>query len=224
MSVHRLATLTILALTFSAFGQNGDFTFKTEPRSAFIWGADFSAGAVSSILKDPLTGYALHKLSYSGIEVSAQLGFERIGRSIAGDLLNYTTVISNGTDIDIPVRYGGCSIDGHTAPPLSVAIVSKSKSKHDRKDVWELGKMQCFTSGFLPRENVFSNDVPSKVFMVGTKHALVVSAVVKDPRHYGIRCSVEGCYPTGTTRYYINVNGKDYIFVWNGRSAVDCGE
>jgi hypothetical protein len=41
---------------------------KTEVVSTFLWGEDARSDAVSSIVHDPLTGSAIRKLSYNGIE------------------------------------------------------------------------------------------------------------------------------------------------------------
>jgi hypothetical protein len=223
MKSYALATAIVLALTLGAVAQD-EFTVRAEPRSAFIWGSDSLPGAVSSIARDPLTGEALHKISYSGIEVSAKFGYERIARGLAGDLLAYTTTISNATERDVSVRYGGVSVDGHPAMPLWVLAPEKKVPGAERKKAWDLSRIQCFTTGFLPDENVFSPSAPSKVFTVPGKRAMSFSAVIKDPRNYGMRCSIQGCYPVGITRYFINVNGKDYVFIWEGQSAVYCGE
>ena len=90
--------------------------------------------------------------------------------------------------------------------------------------MWELTKMSCFSSGFLSNENFFSPGASPKVFIVAPKTALTVSFVTKDPRNYPFRCSMEGCYPTGTMRFYVTVNATDYVFVWPGRSSVNCGK
>jgi len=224
MKSHHLATLIVLALTLSSVAQDDEFTVNAEARSAFIWGSDSLPGAVSAIVKDPLSGKAIYKLSYSGIEVSAKFGYERIGRGIAGDLLAYTTTISNGTGRDVSVRYGGVSVDGQQAMPLWVLSAEDKVLGPDRKKTWALSRIHCFTTGFLPDDNIFLPIAPSKVFTVPRKTAMSFSTVIKDPRNYGMRCSVEGCYPVGITRYFINVNGKDYVFVWEGQSAVYCGE
>jgi hypothetical protein len=150
-----------------------------------------------------------------------------------GNFLGYSTTIVNGTDSKISVRYGGAVVDGHLATPLSVVPQGKHfngserTNKKDRdkvKDVVELGKMNCFSSDFLSSENFFSADAASKVLSVNPRAALTVSSVIRDPRNYSVRCSADGCYPTGTMRYYIRVNSQDYVFVWPGRSAVYCGK
>jgi hypothetical protein len=219
--------LTALAFTLGMFGQDGVPTIKAKVMSAFVWGEDSTSGAVSSTIQDPLTGNAIHTLSYAGIEVSSRIGFEGVSTSEVGTLLNYTTTIVNSTESTLLVRYGGISVDGHASSPLWVVPAGKKVNKKERKskpDVVELGKIHCFTSGFLSSDNLFSANASSQVLTVAPRTELTVSSVIRDPRNYhSIRCSVEGCYPTGTIRYYLSVDNKDYVFVWPGRSAVYCG-
>ena len=68
------ATLAVLAFTISTFAQNDLPTFKAEAKSAFVWGEDNPPGAVSSSIRDPVTGNAIHTLSHGGIEVSSRQG------------------------------------------------------------------------------------------------------------------------------------------------------
>jgi hypothetical protein len=173
---------------------------------------------------DPLTGNAIHKLSYAGVEVSSRVGFESVSPGAVGELLNFTTTIVNNTASDLLVRQAGASFDGHAALPLSVVPSAKGLSKREREQVWELPKMHCFLGGFLAGENFFSAGISAKVFKVAPNTALTVSFVTKDPRNYPFRCSVEGCHPTGTMRFHVTVNTRDYVFVWPGNSAVYCGK
>jgi hypothetical protein len=195
--------------------------------SAIVWGQDSTSGAVSSTIQDPLTGTAIHRLSYAGIEVSSRIGFERVGTDQVGTFLNYATTIVNGTDSTLSVRYGGTSVDGHAASPLWIVPANKKLNKKERKskpDAVELGAIHCFTSGFFPSDNFFSANATSQVLTVAPRTALTVSSAIRDPRNYhSVRCSVEGCYPTGTIRYYLRVDNKDFVFVWPGQSAVYCG-
>jgi hypothetical protein len=220
--------LAVFAFTPGVFGQDGVPMIKATVMSAFVWGEDSTSGAVSSTIQDPLTGNALHTLSYAGIEVSSRIGFERVSTAEVGTFLNYTTTIVNSTDSTLSVRYGAISVDGHAASPLWVVPEGKKLNKKERKskpDVVELGKIHCFTSGFLSSDNFFSANASSQVLTVAPRTALTVSSVIRDPRSYHlVRCSVEGCYPTGTIRYYLRVDTKDYIFAWPGRSAVYCGK
>ena len=218
----------VLALAPCMFSQDTVPMIKANVMSAFVWGEDSTSGAVSSTIQDPLTGNALHTLSYAGIEVSSRIGFERVSTDEEGTFLNYTTTIVNSTDSTLSVRYGGTSVDGHVASPLWLVPVGKKLNKKEREnktDVVELGKVHCFTAGFLSKDNFFSANTSAQVLAVAPGTALIVSSIIRDPRSYhAVRCSVEGCYPTGTIRYYLKVDDKDYVFVWTGRSAVYCGE
>jgi hypothetical protein len=218
--------LAVFTLAPGTLGQNGP-VIKTEVMSAFVWGQDSTSGAVSATIQDPLTGNAIRTLSYAGIEVGSRLGFEGVGADEVGTFLNYATTIVNSTDSILSVRYGGISVDGHAASPLGVVPPGKKLSKKERKrnlDLVELGKLHCFTSGFLSHDTFFSANASSQVLTVAPRTALTVSSVIRDPRSYhSVLCSVEGCYPTGTIRYYLKINDKDYVFVWPGRSAVYCG-
>jgi hypothetical protein len=218
----------VFAITLGMLVQNDVPTIKVEVTSAFVWGEDTATGAVSSTIQDPLTGNAIRKLSAEGVEVSSQMGFERVSSNEVGTFLNYTTTVVNGTDSKLSVRYGGISVDGHTASPLRVVPPGRKLNKNERKgsqDMAELGEMHCFTSRFLSSDNFFSANTLSQALIVAPRTALTVSAVIKDPRSYhSVLCSVAGCYPTGTIRYYVRVGAHDYVFVWPGRSAVYCGK
>jgi len=221
----RLAvTLAFLACTILTFAQNDLITFKTEAASAFIWGEENRPGAVSSSVRDPVTGNAIHKLNHAGIEVSSRAGFEKIGSGKPGEFLSFTTTIVNNTESEVAVRQGSVSVDGHVALPLPVVVNKKGLSKKEREQVWELAKMSCFSGGFIPNEGFFSPSASSKAFAVAAKRALTVSFVTEDPRYYSILCSVDGCYPKGTIRFSVTVNSTDFVFVWHGRSMVNCGE
>lgn len=215
-----------LVFTLYSLAQDADPvpTVKVDVKSALVWNEDSPESATSSVVRDPLTGNEIHRLSAGGVEVSSLVGYERVSSSSAGKLLNYTTTIANNTDSDLSVRYGGASVDQHASPPLSVVQTSKGGKKRDRKDMWEVSKMYCFKSGFASSENVFSAGTISKVFTVRPKTAMTISSVTMDPRNPSALCSVDGCHIVGTIRYYITVNRKDYVFVWPGHSAVYCGE
>lgn len=223
-----LFVVAILAFTPGVFGQDDAPVIKADVMSAFVWGEDSRSGAISSTIQDPLTGFALHKLSYGRIEVGSRVGFERVSANQIGTFLNYAATIVNTTDSTVSVRYGGISVDGHAASPLWVVLPGKKLGKRERKsqpDAVELSSMHCFTSGFLSSANIFSADTSSQAFVVAPGTALTVSSVIRDPRSYhAMRCSVEGCFPTGTIRYYLTINSQDYVFVWPGRSAVYCGK
>ena len=220
-------TLTVLVFGFAVFGQNDLPTFKAEAKSAFVWGEDSPEGAISSTVQDPLTGNVIPKLSHAGIDVSSRIGFERAGSGQPGAFLNTTTTIVNRTDQTLSVRYGGISVDGHPFSPLSVVPANKHHNKqdvHGTSDVAELSQMTCFRSGFLSQDNFFAANTLSQTLSVPPGSALTVSTVIRDLRSYSLRCSIEGCYPTGTIRYYVKVNNLDYVFVRPGRSATYCGK
>jgi hypothetical protein len=219
-----LVALVFSLVSLTAFAQDEMPAFKAEAESALVWDKDVTESITSSTVWDPLTGHEIHRLSHAGIEVSSRIGFERVSSSEADKLINYTTTIANNTDSDVSVQYGGASADGQAAMPLWVALTTKGVNKRDRKNVWELSKMHCFKTGFASSENVFSAHTLSKSFTVPAQTAMTISSVSKDPRRYSVRCSVDGCHVTGTIRYHIMVNHTDYVFVWQGRSVVYCGE
>jgi len=110
------------------------------------------------------------------------------------------------------------------ALPLSVVLTTKGLGKKERKQVWDLARMHCFSNGFLPNDEFFSPNSSSKIFTVTPKRVLPVSFVTKDPRYYSVLCSVEGCYPKGIIRFSVTVNTTDFVFIWPGRSMVYCGK
>ena len=219
-----LIALACSALTLGAFAQNDAPAFKVTTTSAYIWGDTSAHGATSSLIEDPRTGDSVHRLSHAGIEVSSRIGYERISSHQEGKLLYYTTSIANTTNSDISVEYGGTSIDGRIALPISLALTAEGLKRRERKDVLLLSNLHCFKSGFASTENFFSASTLSKVFTVRPQTSITVSSVSKDPRSSPLLCSMDGCHVTGTIRYYITVNRKDYVFVWPGRDAVYCGE
>ena len=216
--------LTILLFRDVILAQAESPSVRVEVVSAMVWGEDSRSGAVSSSIVDPLNGNTIHKLSHAGVEVSSQVGFERIGSGRVGELLNFTSTIVNTTGSEVVVHDAGASVDSLTTQAISVVPNTKGLSRKERQHVWALGTMHCFRDGFLSHDNFFSSNFPSKVFKVAPNASLTVSFIAKDPRNYPIRCSMEGCFPTGIMRFYITVNTQNYIFVWPGPSAVDCGK
>jgi hypothetical protein len=216
-------TLAIFLSTFPTLAQDDLTTFRAEAASAFVWGEDNRPGTVPSSVQDPVTGNVIHKLNHAGIEVSSRAGFEKVRSGEAGELLSFTTTIVNSTESTISVRQGAASVDGRVALPLSVVRTMKGLSRKERKEVWELPKMNCFSSGFLSNNTSLYANTSSQVFAVVPKQALTVSFVTKDPRYYSVLCSVEGCYPKGTIRFSVTVNTTDFVFVWPGRAMIDCG-
>lgn len=223
-----MKTVKLVAMAFlfatSTFAQNNVPTFRVNAASALVWNSDSPENVSSSLVWDPLTGREIHRLNSGGVEVSSMVGFERVSLSKAGSLLNYTTTIANNTDSDVSVQYGGASVDGRTALPLRVGPTNKGFKKRDRKEFWELSKMYCFKGGFSSKENYFSAHELSKIFIIPPGTAITISSVTTDPRRSPLLCSLDGCHVTGTIRYYITVNRKDYVFVWPGHSVVYCGE
>jgi len=224
MKRSQLIVVACLVFTLSMFAQNDTPGFRVEARSALVWDKDLPESTTSSIVWDPLTGNEIHKLRSAGIEVSSRIGYERVSSGEVGKLLHYTTTIANHTDSDVSVNYGGASVDGHLATPLRVSLTNKGSKKRNRKDVWELSKMHCFTTGFSSKENFFSADNLSKTFTIRPRTAQTISSVTMYPRLSSTVCSVDGCHITGTIRYYITVNSRDYVFIWPGRSVAYCGE
>jgi hypothetical protein len=223
MKSAKLAT-TVLLYAIGTVAQNDIPTFKVNTASALVWEIGSPKNSSFSTIWDPLTGREIHRLSSSGVEVSSILGYERISTSKVGSLLNYTTTVANNTDSEVIVQYGGASVDGLAASPLWIAPTNKDFGRRDRKEIWELSKMHCFESGFSSKQNYFSAHELSKTFTIRPKTAMTISAVTTDPRHSALLCSVDGCHVTGTIRYYVSVNRKDYVFVWPGRSVVYCGK
>jgi len=219
-----VVALFVLTSTLFTYGQDDVPVFKTESASAFVWGEDGLSGAVSSSLTDPVTGSAMHKLSHGGVEVSSRAGFEMVGSGKAGEVLSFAATIVNNTDSELSVRHGGASIDGRITLPLPVVFSKGGLNKRQRNLVWDLGSMNCFSSGFLPDEAFLSPNASSKVLAVTPKNSLTVSFVVKDPRNYSVTCSAEGCFPKGTIRFFVTVNATDFVFIWPGREVVYCGK
>jgi hypothetical protein len=222
----KLGALTPVAFLFATctFAQTNLPTFKVDSKSALVWGEVSAAHSASSTILDPLTGREIHRLTSGGVEVSSLIGYERVGLNSVFKLLNYTTTITNNTNSELSVQYGGAIVDGHTALPLWIALTNKGFRKRDRKEIWELSKMHCFTTGFSSKDNFFSADNLSKIFTIRPRTALTISSVTMDPRLSSTVCSMDGCHIKGNIRYYITVNNRDYVFPWPGRSVVYCGE
>ncbi len=227
MRIAGIIPLLGLACALSAFAQEDAVSFKSEVRGAFVWGEDAPGGAISWTVQDPLTGISIRKLKHSGVEVSSRMGFEKLHSEQVQELVAYTSTIVNNTDTPLSVEYGGIAIDGHTVPPLSIAPTSKSferKRVKSNANMVESGKLYCFVSGFLSEEHFLTADDPSSRMIVDPRSSVTVSTVIRDPRHYPILCTSEGCLPKGTVRHVIRVGGHDYVFIWPGRLIVNCGK
>jgi len=222
-----ILSLLSLASTLGAVAQEDVTLFNTEARSAFVWGEDTPGGAVSWTTRDPLTGAGILKLKYGGIEVSSRMGFEKLRTEQAQELIAYTTTIVNNTRAAMSVESGETTVEGHIVLPLSIApankIIKKKPSKHD-SNVIESGRLYCFSSGFLSDEHFLPPNERSLELAVAPQHSLTVSSVVRDPRHDPILCTMQGCLPKGTIRYLIRIGSHDFVFIWPGRSIVNCGK
>jgi hypothetical protein len=222
MNQKPIFALAFVLFALSTSAQDDIPTFKTQTKSALIWDEGSPAHAASSV-RDPLTGNDIHKLSYGGIEVSSRLGYEKVSSYQAGKLLNYVTTVANNTESSVSVRYGGASVDGHVTPPLALAPAGDLNNR-DRKEMWDIHKLNCFRSRFATGDAVFAAASSPQIFTVRPKTAVTISFVTKDPREFPVLCSMDGCHIKGTVRYYITVDHRDYVFVWSGHSIVYCGD
>jgi hypothetical protein len=214
--------IALLSLTGLPRAQDDVPTFKSEVAGAFVWGEDVP-GAVSSNVRDPVTGTEVHTLNHGGIYVSSRAGFETVRSGQDVKLLSFTTTIVNNTESQLYVRQGGTSVDGHLVLPLAVVPSKKGLGKKQRSQVWELATMNCFSTGFLPNEVFLSPTSSSTTFTVNPKKSLTVSFITKDPRYSSGLCSVVGCYPKETLRFSVAVNATDFVFVWPGKAMANCG-
>ena len=220
---HKMVLPAALVLALSTSAQNHVPTFKTETKSALIWDEAVSNSNASTI-RDPLTANEIHKLSYGGLEVSSRMGYERESPTKAGKLLVYLTTIANNTNSDATITYGGAYVDGRIALPLLTLRVGERVNGHNKQVAWELSKMHCFSTGFASGEPFFSAQRSPKNVTIQPNASVTLSFVTKDPRTSSILCSVDGCHITGSVRYFITVNQRDFVFVWPGHSVLYCGE
>src|ERR1700756_4223440 len=169
-----ILVLAIVAFAPCVLGQDGMPMIKATVMSGFVWGEDSTSGS------RPTDRQCDTRMSYAGIEVSSWIGFERVSTAEVGTFLNYTTTIVNSKDSTVSVRHGAITVDGHAASPLWVVLAGKKLNKLNKKerkskpDVVELGKIQCFTSGFLSSDNFFSANASSQVLTVAPRTALTV--------------------------------------------------
>lgn len=215
-----------LICTLRAFPQANVPTFKAEVRNAFVWGEDVPSGAISSTVKDPLTGTETLKLKHNDVEINSQMGFEKIRPEDAAEFIAYSTTIMNNTQTELTVEERGIAVDGHVVTPLPVDSSLKRMKKKGSKEgagAIDVRQLRCFSSGTLSSEKFLSLQQPSSATTVAPQSSLTVSGVIKDPRHYPLLCAADGCFPKGTIRYSVRVAGHEYVFSWNGRSLVNCG-
>ena len=226
--MRNLTVWACLALLFSvrAFSQADVPTFKAEVTNAFVWGEDAPAGAISSTIKDALTGTQTLKLKHNDVEINSQMGFEKVRPEDVTEFIAYSTTIINNTQTELAVEQRGIAVDGRLVAPTPVdSGLARRKKKTSKKsaDVVDIRELHCFSSGSLSSEKFFSPQQPSSAIIVEPQSSLTVSGVIKDPRHYPLLCTAEGCSPKGTIRYSVRVGGHEYVFSWNGRSLLNCG-
>jgi len=229
--VIRMRTLAVwacfsLLFSFRALAQADVPTFKAEVRSTFIWGEDSPMGAISSTIKDPLTGSETLKLKHQDVELNSRMGFEKLRPEDVTEFIAYSTTIINNTPTELTVEQGSISVDSHLVKPLSVdSSIKGVKKKHspENADVIDVRKLECFNSGNLSSDTFFLQQQPASSVIVEPQRSLTVSGVIRYPRHYPLLCSADGCFPKGTIRYSIRVGGHEYIFSWNGRTITNCG-
>jgi len=226
--MRRLAILACFALMFNcrANPQEDIPKFTVEVRNTFIWGEDVPAGAISSSVKEPLTGAEILTLKHGGIAVTSRMGFEKLRPEDVTEFIVYSSTIINNTNSELTVEGGGIAIEGHLSSPLSInsGIKHAKRNRNSKtKDSVDIRNLHCFESGSLSGENFFPTQQSSSTMLVKPQSSLTVSAVVRDPRHYPLLCTVEGCFPKGTIRYSIHVGRHEYIFSWNGHSLMNCG-
>jgi hypothetical protein len=216
-----------LILSLRANSQADVPKFAVEVRHTFVWGEDAPAGAVSSQIRDPLTGAELRRLKHTGVEVTSRIGFEKLHHEDVSEFIVYSSTIINNTDTELAIESGGIAVDGRLVLPLSVdSNVRAAKQRHSKsgKDAVDIRHLHCFGSGYLSGENFLSQQGNPSTMLVGPQRSLTVSGIIKDPRYYPLLCSVGGCFPKGTIRYSIRVGGHEYMFSWNGGSIVNCGK
>jgi hypothetical protein len=224
----KLATLACFVLMFNfwANSQADVPKFTVEVRNSFIWGEDVPAGAISSSIKEPLTGAEILTLKHDGIAVTSRMGFEKLHPEDSTEFIVYASTIVNNTSTEMTVESGGIAIDGRLVSPLSMdSSIKGMKPRHSNqgKDVVNIRNLNCFGSGSLSSESFFPMQPSASTMLVQPQSSLTVSVVVRDPRHSPLLCTIEGCFPKGTIRYSIHVGRHEYIFSWNGHSLMNCG-
>ncbi len=223
----KLVMCVCFALVFSwrANSQVDVPKFTVNVRNTFIWGEDAPSGAISSVIRDPLTGVELRRLKHNGVEVTSRIGFEKLHPEDAAVLIVYSSTIVNNTEMELAVKAGGVAVDGHLVSPMSKESSSsgvKQRRPSCEKDVVDVRNLHCLGSGYLSIDT-FSRPQGMSSTIVESQSSLTLSEIVRDPRHYPLLCSVGGCHPKGTIRYSIRVGGNEYMFAWEGASVANCG-
>lgn len=226
MSSVNILTILSFACAACTFAQDEIATFKTEAKSAFVWGQDAPSGAVSWRVKNPLSGSETLKIRYGGIEVSSRIGFEKPHKERMEEVIGYTTTIVNNTAQTMSVQAGEITVDGHIVQPLSISSGQRERKETTKTDPGTIAirTLYCFSSGFLPLEKVLPMNNEASALTVDPQHSLTVSSVIRDPGHYPMLCSVNGCFPKATVRYSIRISGHDFIFIWPGGWIASCGK
>jgi hypothetical protein len=208
-----------------SFGQSDVPVVKVDVRSAFVWGQDSIGGAVSSTVRDPLTGGLFPKLTYRGIGLGVRIGYEHVREGQAGIVLEFSATVINNSGAEISARYGGTIIDGK---PVGLSMVIADNQVHELARTAESiavlsSRMYCFMSGFLPGETFATAATSSMTAEISSGTGFTLSYVVRDPRASAVLCSLHGCHPKGEIRSYLLVDGRDYVFVVPGSSIPYCG-
>jgi hypothetical protein len=206
--------------------QDSTPTFRTEAESAFVWGQDAPAGALSSTVQDPLTGLARHKLAYKGVEVGSSTGYEdqwvqdskllRHGYIV----VTTSTTIVNNTDYPVSIEYGDASANGHTA----ALIGDKTSKTIPRLDNKKFDQLDCYRSSNLMKDAKLVNRDPDinpkgspaamNRIVLPPKSAVTIAAATATPE--------VGSW-SGYYRYYVRVDHKDFVFPWPMSQMQPCG-
>lgn len=216
----------VLILTLRAISQGNAPRYTVEVRNMFVWGEDAPAGAISSVIRDPLTRAELRRLRHNELEITSQMGFEKLHPEDAAEFIVFSSTIVNNTTTELAIEPGGVAIDGRLVSLLAVnSSIKGMKQRHSNgsKGVVDIRSLHCFGSGFLSTKDFFPPPGVPSPMLVAPQSSFTVSAIVKDPRYYPMLCSVRGCFPKGTIRYSIRVGGHEYLFSWNGDSLANCG-
>jgi hypothetical protein len=222
---HALAVaLGIVALALLSGAQDNVPIFKADVTSAFVWGEENLAGAMSGSFQDPLTGNEIRKISHGGIEVSSQARFELASLGQSGEVVSVTTTIINSTNSELSITQAGASVDGYIALPFPVGLAAKEFSNRGHNQAREIASLNCLTGGSPSSELLSYSNPSSETVVVYPGKSMTISFVTKDPRNYSILCSIEGCYPKGAIRFVVTVNSTNFVFVWAGRDMAYCGK
>lgn len=154
------------------------------------------------------------------------MGFEKLHPEDTTEFIAYFTTIANNTDTELEVEQGGIAVDGHLVVPVPVGPnrkKAKKKGSQEGPDAVDFRNLRCLNGKHLSGDDSLSpQSLPAVTVAPQTSSTL--SGVIRDPRHYPLLCSADGCFPKGTIRYSVRVGGHEYIFTWDGHSLVNCGK